>query len=496
MTKTLIGLDYLGVPCVKIAKGNIDPVTTPDSQVSAWFYNSKWSADVAVQVTITPLPYYTSTGGDGNYFVRVPSAGGQNNMYLSNAYFGGILYGLPLFDMKPTHYSTGRFQDGRTVLTTRGYGDRGGRWRTSIVGVNGGEWYKDWDPSDTGAPSYWPYGVYLQQDENDSNSRRGWRAGLVVWRLPGDETPILDGTPKAPVPGQVSIEITSQHCRVAKPGYDVRTATQTQLAFDSSKRPPKIIAAADIAVPAGVSSYDTGITLPSGSIPDVYFYTGSELYFPTNPTDFEKGAEYWISGSSIIFNNPNGACRARFIIIAGENAPPTFGANDVLRQFDVGGQNVVQFLRPGAGPNPNFNDIILDSRWPSLQIIKEGFISIGNGALQHVVPIDTAGLFPIVKYMTVHGAGNEISTSWSKFIRPPVVSRIGLYRAGWQSMMDGGDSTYCRVTATEARFFTFRGNPVWQWYSNAQAFDQNNPSYEYDPYPLYGIRYYIFGIPA
>jgi hypothetical protein len=496
MIRTAVGIDYAGVSCVKITKGSRDPRVIDDSELSAFHYNSKWSKDVNVQGVRT-VPYYGSTTSDGTFYAY--ASGAENDYLLSNAYFDGSLYNFPLFDHKEIDRTTQRFLQGQTRLSTRGYGDRGGRWFSGTY-LPGG-WFENYQtPYIPGHPNYGYTGVFRAL----AGSIDGFPSAspnIVVWRLPGDGTGIIDGAPQAPVAGQRTIEITPTACRVAKPGFSLTTATVTQIAFDSSKRPPKIVSSADIAVPSGVSAYDMGRVLPEGSVPDVYFYVaGDALYFPTDPTDFVKGAEYWISGQQLLFNNPNGACRARFIVIAGGSDEPTFGSNKVWRQFVENGQEVMQFLRPGAGQNPSFTDIILDSRWPSLQILSEGYIGVGGGPQQHVVPISATGMFPIVKYVTVHngggGSGATSGTSWSRAVRSPRVSRIGLFRAGWQQMEDAGDSTYCRVTSSEARFYTFVGSPVSKFYANLQAFDQNNPTHVYDTNPIIGIRYYVFGIPA
>src|SRR5690606_18864813 len=118
--------------------------------------------------------------------------------------------------------------------------------------------------------------------------------------------------------------------------------------------------------PPGASFHDIGITIPPNAVADVHFYQGGTIYYPAEPTGLEVkfGAEYWFEGSLIRFNNQFVACRARFIIYANGTQGGTSGNNDVIKQFTAGGQDVVQILRPGAGANPTFADIVIDSRWP------------------------------------------------------------------------------------------------------------------------------------
>jgi hypothetical protein len=110
---------------------------------------------------------------------------------------------------------------------------------------------------------YYFMGIPGVADANDVSKE------IVIWQLPADNTAISNGTLKAPVSGQRSIEITSDYCRVAKPGFDVRTATGSQLAFDSSKRPLAAIYADDISLPVGTTQIDVGYAVNPRMICDM-----------------------------------------------------------------------------------------------------------------------------------------------------------------------------------------------------------------------------------
>lgn len=493
MIRTSIGKDYEGVWSVKITKGTEDPRDIHDSRVGMFLYNSKWSKDIQLS-GVVDIPYYATSFQNANFGVYATS-GGVNRLYMTAGYLGGSDYAFPIFDVKERASATGRYQSSRTRLSRSGFNRSGGVWKSGPI--TAASWFQNYVDVTSIHPKF-PYLGYAWCTQTDDDFYDPTLISAVLWNLPSDESVIQNGTPQPQPQGLRVAEITPAACRVAKPGFDVRNATSSQLAFDSSKRPPKIIAAADVAVPTGVSSYDVGYAIPVGSVPDVYFYDANDaLYFPTNPTNGETGAEYWISGTSLFFNNPSGACRARFIIIGGAGEPATAGNNRVWREIEANGQKHIQFLKPGSSLNPSFTDIILDSRWPALQIVQEGYIPVADGNQQYVVPISTAGLFPIVKYTTVHGAGSRNnSETWTKETRQAVTKRIGHFTTGWNYDGDAGDSTYCRLTATEARFYTFKGRPIRVYYSSQQNYDQNRLSADYDPSPILGIRYYIFGIPA
>ena len=502
MTRTLIGLDYEGVPCVKITRGALDPVTTPDGEVGAFLYNSKLAADIKM-TTIMTLTYaganYAEPTGssyaDATHIFTRPGSLAYGQHYVTAEHVGS-LYSLPLFDVKGQRVDNGRFVGTSVVDSYTGYQDRGGVWAINSA-YNCEGWKKDYNFYVYGWIAKANCAVVQSWETSYTDAMRYVRNKLVVWRLPGDETAILNGSPQAPVVGQRSIEITSSACRVAKPGFDVRTATATQLAFDSASNPIKIIASADIAIPVGESYFDTGIDLPSTTLADIHYYVGSTIYFPAHPADFRLGADHWFSGSRIYFSNAFAACRARFMIYAYDETAATSGANDVLRQFDVAGQNVVQFLRPGAADPPAFADIILDSRWPALRVLAEGYIPVtANGEQTYTVNFDATGVFPMVKYMTVHGAGGDSSSNWTKEVRPPRVKTVGLAYGtpGW-TKWQAGDSTYCMIGTGTATFKTFKGAPILSYFNRASDFS-GSPTHFYDTAPIIGIRYYILGIPS
>ena len=500
MKEVLFGRDYEGIQSIKITKDGIIAADEPDANVGSFLYNSKWMKDYKLAgIDLMPKmgadTFWPAGANASNYTKRsLPDTQGwSEETWFRRDHFPGLLYDFPLCEVKSKRISNGRFVGSIVSEVLTGYGDRGGRWRTSNASWFG--WGSD-------------LSVYQATIANGSQclnwftqvgTNEVFNNNLVVWNLPGDNTAIIDGVPQPPVDGATVIQIDKDGARVAKPGFDLNNISRpTQLALDTANSPTKIIGAADIACPSGASSYDIGVTIPPNAVADVFFYQGSTITFPANPVAPQGiyGSEYWFDGSLIRFNNAYAACRARFIIYATGTDAPTSGDNDVLRQFEVGGQNIVQILRPGAGDEPNFSDIVIDSRWPCIQILKEGYISVGNGELTHTIDFDGTGCFPIVKWMTVHGAGaNDGPNSWSKRVRAPFINICANYDVGWNSNV-GGNSTYCTLSASQAVFRTFKGNPIYRYYKNSADYGQSIVTYEYDPSPILGIRYYILGIPA
>ncbi|MGV2111877.1 hypothetical protein ACQZ46_11425 [Agrobacterium salinitolerans] len=510
MTQLHIGLDYEGVGSVKITKGAYDPGMTNDGTLGAFLYNSKF----AIQAKIAGRDTQPYRDGDYNYppgasndnFTmrswRYPSTVVQNRVFYRAAYFPGLNYTLPLFEVLVRRITDNYYVNARSILSSYGHESRGERIAT-VMPLN--------DQSDFGWKlnnrtivdnNYRTFGDLLQLSNIfaavSSGNYNYLTNELLVWNLPGDEAGIVDAQPLPPNPEHFAVNLDSSGLRVAKPGYNVDTAFGTQLAFDSSNRPTKIVAADDIFVPSGGSEYALPMAVPDGTMCIVNFYTGSTVIYPANPHDAPSGADWRIAGDRLYFSNPNGACRARFMVVAYDQTPPTAGNNDVFRMFTVNGEDVIQFLRPGAGDPPAFADIIVDSRWPAISLLAQGYFGVGSGAQNTSIPIDTTNFYPIVRYMTVHsgyGGQNGGDESYSKMIRPPITARYRLNHPNlgftWR---DSGDSSFVTIQPNAAVFTTFSGNPAY-----ARLIDNGGGSYtvayNYPSSPVIGIRYYIFGIP-
>ncbi|MGV2106668.1 hypothetical protein ACQZ4X_11440 [Agrobacterium vitis] len=495
MTKTLIGLDYTGTACIKITKGAFDPATTSDAEISKFYYSSKWAADCKVNAIRTgatgtsPRGYYPSASS-WTWWSSGNGDGGYQDIY-KKSYFTGLIYDLPLYDRKRVD-ANGFYTHMQMLEMYFGTNDRTQVWKLG----DGGAYLMGWAVANATYTFTGYFGATVKPAESSI-----WLSGtdkLVVWQLPGDETAIQNGTPQAAVSGQPQIIISSTDLRVSKPGFDVNTATGSQLAFSSSQIPAKVIAAADIAVPKGTTYFDCGMALPTDTIIECHFYaSGQPIYFPCHPNNGPFGATFRANGNTVEFSNPNGACRARVIVFAEAPASATSGANNVLRQFDQNGQQVVQFLRPGAGASPGFGDIVIDSRWPALQIVKEGYLSITTGNQANTISYDASGMFTFIKWCTVHGSGTveggSLSINTTKFVRTPRLGKYRTYNDSWGSPSFTGDTSYVQYTDTGATFYTFRGNPLYVAYYNQSGGGVRTETVN-DPAVIIGLRYYVFGV--
>lgn len=518
MPRLLIGVDSLNIGCIKIMKDNADnPYSTPDADYGKFYFNSKWDMNVRFvgtdKLTVSdPIAQFYPAGTNKNTFKRYRLGQGQgyNDIWWKNEYWqelGQLDYELPLHDLRPIDGA------GWTIYCSiqKSTGTLDTRWYSYNILYAG--WIKGWylnNGSDfplSGVPITALCGYC---ETSTWGPGRGIQA--IVYNLPGNEDEIFY-PPKTPVAGQKVVQITKDFCRVAKPGYDV-TDIAAKLAFDSSTRPAKIIASGDIALPSGVTTvFDfseklAGISIPDGSsiVVDVIQYKGSTIVFPASiPNDEDDyGCPYRVFGQTIQFANGGSACRARFIVLAQDNSAASVGSNKVFRQTQINGQDVFQFIRPGASDPPTLADVIIDSRWPCLQIIKTGVFDIpasGGAPANTDIAFDSADLFPFVKYCTIHPAGvlpwsNSLGGTFSDVtmqgaVRSPSVA-AGFVRngdTGAKTSYISGETTVCQLTSNRARFVTYRGGPYRMLYDGGVVTRAVKS-------PATKIRYYIFGIPA
>lgn len=510
MTNAGIGIDYANVGCLKITRGSFDPLTTNDSERYKFLYNSKWAKDVRVQDVRTT--YYGLARGfhavELNWDVYSsgpanPPTYPQLEILKRNLFGGGkgLSYQLPLFQ-SATLDGNGYYIGRRAVTSftgtnqdTQRFDIREGTYDFEDKLISAGaNWVIQY-----GGGSFDQFTVDAPHVFNTPNRR------LTFWNLPGDNTAIENGSSLPPVSGQPQVIISPSALRVSKPGFNANSASGTQLAVDTSQLPCKIIAAMDVDVPSGSSSVNIGYSIPSDSVIDLHFYkSGEPVWYPSGPYGELIGAFYRIVGNTVEFSNPGIALRARFIIMAANSSPRTAGSNSVFRQFTENGVDVIQFLRPGSGPNPSFADIAIDSRWPAVQIVAEGYLPIDNGTNRETsISYDASGLFTFVKFVTVHGAGRinpEGSTRYATIngmIRLPQVTmwrRTGGSTGGWPGgYIMGGNTCICRYTQTGATFVTSKGDPMYQSLIRPGGGGQRIDSF-YDEPPIAGVRYYVFGI--
>jgi len=513
MPRTHIGWDSTGTACLKITKSNVDdPFDTPDADRHKFHYNSKDHkvADIAA----VQLSGFVNTGGAYTYIGNGGtssdfSKGARGDVFSASQFYYSTFYNrdnypnldyhCPLVDYQYRDisgktatlkfYSYPRTGGGFDIITPRGGWNftSGDNHFTTATGYASGHLVYGFNDPDT----LLGFIVNYLSDANDVNASDNIAA--VIWNLPGDDTPVLQDAPDTPVDGDETVLINPTEFKIAKPGFDIGTATKGQLAFSAEKNPVKVIASGDIAIAASATtSHDFGFTVDASVYVDVQYYEdGGDIYYPAGPSVNLYGGKHWVSGSTIYFENSGVACRARFIVMAVDTLGPSTGLNQPLQQFEEGGEKVVRILAPGSGSPARLSDIVVDSRWPTLPILAEGYLAVttGTGGLaQHqVVTFTNPGLLPFVKLSVLRSYGGKLLAT------SPVVRRLRRASATINPENMGGDTVFAKVNSagTELTVSTYRGNVINAWNAGGGLTGSENTDAE-----VVGVRYYVFGIPA
>lgn len=513
--RTFIGVDATGAACLKIMNDAADnPVTTPDSAVHKFRYNSKYDVIPEIAGLVYPFdgPNYATGGGwvyypsgrnhtNFDYAVRgLPSFPTYREIAPSMAYYANLDYRDPLFMEFLQRPGDNEFVNTQTVTINQGVGNGG---FVACGATAGAAWFGGAQWVETG--SSWE-GTFPSNEAiwNTVGTVSGGQAAAqyppyttvtAFWNLPANNVPLNDAPTLTPVSGQKSIKINPGEFKVAKPGYSVDTATGSEVAFSSERRPVKIIKSGDVLLAGGggTLSVDLGITVSDKMVAYVHCYVdGGAVYWPAHPLHPINGVTYRFSGQSIVFTNNNQTCRVRYFVIAEDDQPATSGTNKVFQQFTAGGEEVVQILSPGSADPPRLADIVIDSRWPMLTLLDEGWFDVSNGAQVHTATFSNPGMLPMVVYnlMCVRA---EAPTFLMK--KAPYVKRFR--HAIYEPDRQAGDSTYAEINpnGTEVKFYTYRGRPVDSYYRNLTEASAFIRTVVPDPFPIFGLRYYVFGIP-
>ena len=177
---------------------------------------------------------------------------------------------------------------------------------------------------------------------------------------------------------------------IARPGFDVHAAGAHTKIIDSDLAPALCIIAGErtnvpadgsitLYPPPGIIISDTAVTeFMYRRVGDPWYVPGFIAHGYVRDTRFNLS--YSIQPDSVtIYNNGTDAVDIRYAVTNLDRSGTSTGG--VITQFDGhdGIQNFLQIKKPGTSdPASRPNDILLDTRFPTLQILKEGFIPISD----------------------------------------------------------------------------------------------------------------------
>ncbi|MEN5277303.1 hypothetical protein ABE527_10160 [Brucella sp. TWI432] len=318
----------------------------------------------------------------------------------------------------------------------------------------------------------------------------------TFWDLPADQTPIPK--PSAPVvSGQEVVRLDSKGLIIARPGFTVDGSTGRQRIIDSTRNPPFCIMADEIMnIPAGGSYFvpaPYGVALTESMFVDIIAgIAGRDYILPIfdrelHNTNQDVLITYRLERGGVTFFNEsaNVAVNIRYLIYCNDLVPPSSGGNQVMRRVF----NDIQIKKPGSSDTtPAFNDILLDTRFPAMQILSEAFISADQfnespanamyGQVAKTINFNGSGMLVFPKVVGVFP--NVLRQSYAALYKIPNGS--GGYGISNQSVVSVlyENSMKVHLSPSQATGVRWTGSNSWNY---DHSFDG----------PI-GVRYYILGV--
>lgn len=520
-----------------------DPWTTPNSDWQKFIFNSEQATKMTyvydireISYSLTKWPRGGSDHSDAIYFdppgtndstalekiwtARDDSSTGPNGTDGMQAHVVfpeklGFSY-TPIVEVRDQTIADSRFVAANAMYTQN----------SSLSGAQAGyvqgrvsylSWFRDsttlfsWGSYPINRRTFSLYGYYANQEETNLTSMRrvlgeSQRSLFSVLELPAGNEPIPSyaGTPVA---GQQVLRISTSQVRMAYPGHDVDESGHDAFIFSESRIPAKVIGSGQTWVNTGANvKIFTKRPTTIGTYVDFIVKRPSEAqfhhppYLPASTTTSNRlYINYVIEADGIRFyNTGDQQADIRYIVFADDNSPNTTGGSRVMRQANDGVEDYFQLKVPGSSDiAPNLNDIILDSRYPCIPIVDEGWIAAGDfseagdgflGLYKKTVNFTNDGFMPFVKYMCTWSNGG-IRAPYNRILRVFNTTRPG--GAFWNNK-PSGVSTNCRIFDNKLEFFHSSGNPNRLQIDNQPTGTEANPIYGET---LVGIRWYLFAIP-
>jgi len=341
----------------------------------------------------------------------------------------------------------------------------------------------------------------------------------MLWQLPSTNA----ASPFPSSTGSVGrILKTPSALRVPRAGYLVSDTNPFHHILHEALRPAKVVAAGRVSLGAGGS-----VTIPLPGVATTNLFVGGqfseagatvvqpflvEAGYTGNPV--ERRVQVAIGSGYIVIRERSGyaADVSYYVIAEDQSAPTSGGGGSFIRSGGTGADRYFQIVRPGASAAPSMTDILVDSRWQTMPLIAEGFVSAGsfgapNGENRRgaSVTFPALGYKPLVLanwwFDRMSAAGSFLVERWFSEGRTCFWYETTPPAAGYvQPRFYTGNTCYTRIADGSAEFVNYFGNPIG-WDVVFQG-----PGYRYTPrWPGFGdrtnwqdfvgVRYYVFAIP-
>lgn len=513
MTRLFSGTIH-GHPCVKVTRSNADaPWEVPNADYGRFAFNSDHEHAYVQHIRTASFNDYAYEGSEKFYnldgspstnqlfrvFTGRPSLSTVDAKRLQILLDNSGLGFMPLAELR-LRQADGQFRGPTYTWTETWIGQLGIYQSRNAYSANG---LPETNPAKQGG-----YTGRMVQVLNMQNA--GEMVVGAVWDLPADSTPLqANGTV---VPGQMQSRFTNLHAQVARPGFDVRTATGRQFILNSDRVPAKLIQSGETAVPAG-GTETIPITSPFPLTEEMYVdfllaNVGEQMCNPAMSFYSSFGAREFgfnyrlLSGPNrlVLYNTKNRAIVVRWMLLADNSAGQTTGGSRVVYSTP----DFVQIKRPGSSDvAPSMKDVLLDTRLPTLRIVAEGYLphatftdaptAIGYGEKAKLVSFSNPGgrFRPFVKFVGIDGDGNMLEPLMVNFR----VNSAEIDGSHWHGRANAY-SLCAVVNDTSVRFHHSRDNPSTLRVTPSAPRPYADPQYPaQESMKLAGIRYYIFALP-
>lgn len=346
---------------------------------------------------------------------------------------------------------------------------------------------------------------------------------LFVYNIPMNNAEMIAAS-GTPTPGQKVLKINATEAKMARPGFDVETASDDELIFGGEWEPARVIMAGSVSLAAGASQLVAApITLSLSTLVKMFMADtlsdGTESLLPhhlgLNYGSSNRNKTLNISatiasdGSGVTFtNSSNIPVGVRYMVMHMDANPPSVGLGSKILER---GEDFVRLLRPTAGASLKYADTIFDTRFAFPRLVTEGWVPSGDfffssgeigegerglfGRHKATVTWSNDGTwkpYPLwFAERTASGSGNDqFHKRWTGWGVKEIPAQDGV-----GSMARSG--ALARLKDTQITFYINNNEREAIWYHNPGGFGcqtQDRPGSSSDN--VVGIRYYIFAIPV
>jgi len=290
------------------------------------------------------------------------------------------------------------------------------------------------------------------------------------------------------------VRIAPDEVRIAKPGFDVATATRDQLLLSSDKVPMKVVATGSFTLAAsGTLSIPVAVPISPRCVVEAQVnVTGQTLLlppYPDNNVDEIKLEHRIVSGAIEFRNQSTVSLDCRFFVLADDINLATSGSAKVI---EVVADSHVLIRRPNSAGTVD-RDVLLDTRAAFLPIVAQGWVAAADiteasdvaryGSHKYVVSFANGGFHPLViaraKYEINEAPGTYV---WTDFFAKNV-DDLNTFSSS---------SFVAKVNETSVVFYVDRdGTRDEDRYRDEAIIRQTTLS----QLTLIGFRHYVFAVP-